>query len=167
MADDTLRIKHIANADRPALGRLMTELWGGATVVVHGTVFRPAALQGLLAVRETRLVGLVTFDTAGDTLEIVTLDALVRGMGIGSELVAAVVGEARRRGLARITATTTNANLDALRFYQRRQFRLLTVRQGAVDEARRLKPQIPATGPYDIPLHDEIDLERLLFSPNT
>jgi hypothetical protein len=54
---------------------------------------------------------------------------------------------------------TTNDNVDALRFYQRRGFQLASVRCGAVDEARRtLKPLIPVTGNYGIPLRDELEL---------
>jgi hypothetical protein len=55
---------------------------------------------------------------------------------------------------------TTNDNVDALRFYQRRGFRLARVRPGAVDESRRvLKPEIPTVGAYGIPLRDELELE--------
>ena len=32
------------------------------------------------------------------------------------------------------------------------------LRPGAVDRSRQEKPQIPRTGDYGIPLHDEIDL---------
>ena len=55
---------------------------------------------------------------------------------------------------------TTNDNLDALRLYQRHRFRLVEVRPGAVDLARRAKPSIPAVGAYGIPLRDELILER-------
>jgi hypothetical protein len=58
---------------------------------------------------------------------------------------------------------TTNDNVDALRFYQRRGFRLRAVRPGAVDDARRtLKPEIPAVGEQGIPIRDEIELERAI-----
>ena len=57
---------------------------------------------------------------------------------------------------------TTNDNLDALRFYQKRGFRLVAVHRHAVDAARRLKPAIPLLGDDQIPLHDEIELEMLL-----
>jgi hypothetical protein len=73
-----------------------------------------------------------------------------------------VTDEARRRQLKRLVLTTTNDNLDALRFYQRREFRLVTVRPNAVEESRRLKPQIPDVGCYDIPIRDELDLVREL-----
>jgi hypothetical protein len=56
--------------------------------------------------------------------------------------------------------TTTNDNLDALRFYQRRGFRISAVRPRAVERARAtLKPEIPEVGAYGIPVRDEIDLE--------
>jgi GNAT superfamily N-acetyltransferase len=160
VADNTLRIKPVVNTDRPALGRFIASRWGAVTVVAHGTVFRPAELAGLVAVRDGRLAGLLTYDVSGDTLEIVSIDAVTPNGGVGSALITAVTDEARRRQAHRMIVTTTNDNLDALRFYQRRDFRLITVRPGAADEARRLKPQIPEIGRYDIPLHDELDLLR-------
>ena len=162
MADNTLRIKPVVNTDRPALGRVLADRWGAATVVAHGTVFRPAELPGLVAVRDGRLAGLLTYDIDGDTLEIVTIDAVTPNGGVGSALLTAVADEGRRRQVERLVLTTTNDNLDALRFYQRREFRLVAVRPGAVDEARRLKPQIPEIGHYDIPIRDELDLVREL-----
>ena len=55
---------------------------------------------------------------------------------------------------------TTNDNVDALRFYQRRGFRLVGLRAGGVDQSRAaLKPEIPLAGSYGIPLRDELELE--------
>ncbi len=57
---------------------------------------------------------------------------------------------------------TTNDNLDALRFYQRRGFTIAEIRRRAVDESRRtLKPTIPDVGCFGIPVRDEIILERV------
>jgi GNAT superfamily N-acetyltransferase len=160
VAENTLRIKPVVNTDRPALARFIAGRWGAATAVAHGTVFRPAELPGLVAVRDGRLAGLLTYDVSGDTLEIVTIDAVTQNGGVGSALVTAVADEARRRQVRRLIVTTTNDNLDALRFYQRRDFRLAAVRPGAVEESRRLKPQISEIGHYDIPVRDEIELVR-------
>jgi N-acetylglutamate synthase-like GNAT family acetyltransferase len=92
-------------------------------------------------------------------LEIVTLNALNRRSGIGSLLIDEVREEAKRRRCREVTLTTTNDNIDALRFYQRRGFRLAALRPGAVDRARlERKPEIPRSGAYNIPLRDEIDL---------
>jgi hypothetical protein len=55
---------------------------------------------------------------------------------------------------------TTNDNLEALRFYQRRGFVLVALHAGAIAESRRLKPAIPLAGRYGIAIRDEIELER-------
>jgi hypothetical protein len=58
---------------------------------------------------------------------------------------------------------TTNDNVNALRFYQRRGFRLAALNAGAVDDARAtLKPEIPPVGAYGIPLRDELVLDKRL-----
>jgi hypothetical protein len=54
---------------------------------------------------------------------------------------------------------TTNDNLGALRFYQRRGLRLVALHVGAVAESRRLKPSIPEVGHDGIPIRDELELE--------
>ena len=66
---------------------------------------------------------------------------------------------ARDAGCTRLRVVTTNDNVDALRFYQRRGFRMARLRPGAVDRSRALlKPTIPETGDYGIPLSDELEL---------
>ena len=62
----------------------------------------------------------------------------------------------------RLWLITTNDNTSALRFYQRRGWDLVTVHRDAVDESRRLKPQIPQTGDDDIPIKHELELELVL-----
>jgi len=141
---------------------LVAELWGSEVVAVHGTMFRPAELPGYIAERAGRIAGLVTYEVTEDMLEVVTLNAIERRTGIGTLLMDAAVRTARRRGCREVRLTTTNDNVDALRFYQRRGFRLAELRPGAVDRARRDKPEIPRTGEYGIPLRDEIDLMLLI-----
>ena len=129
--------------------------------VAHGTVFRPAELPGLIAqTPDEPMAGLLSYEVRGPVLEIVTLNAVPRRAGIGTALVKEAVAEAARRGCREIRLTTTNDNVDALRFYQRRGFRLVELRPGAVARARAAKPEIPGTGAYGIPLRDELDLIR-------
>jgi acetolactate synthase regulatory subunit len=59
-----------------------------------------------------------------------------------------------------VRLVTTNDNMRALRFYQRRGFRLVALNAGALDRSRELKPEIPATGMNGIPLRDELVLAR-------
>jgi GNAT superfamily N-acetyltransferase len=155
-----IRVRLIDDGDRPMLAWLIAELWGSEIVAVHGTSLRPAELGGFIAERSRRVAGLLTYQLVGNMLEIVTLNAIDRRAGIGTMLIEAAVGQARLFGCREIRLTTTNDNIDALRFYQRRGFRLAELRPGAVDQARRRKPEIPRVGDYGIPLRDEIDLTR-------
>ncbi len=108
-----------------------------------------------------RLVGVLTYVVEGAGCEIPTLHVDDPRRGLGTTLVAAVEKVARRAGCARLSVITTNDNVDALRFYQRRGFRLAGLHPGGVDESRaRLKPEIPETGEYGIPIRDELILEK-------
>ena len=100
---------------------------------------------------------MLTYDIVGDECEILTLHVEDQWAGTGTALVDAAAAVATGAGCRRFWVVTTNDNVDALRFYQRRGFRIAAVRTGAVDESRRtLKPRIPPTGDYGIPLSDEI-----------
>jgi GNAT superfamily N-acetyltransferase len=151
-------IRPVAENDRPTVAWLTTQLWGAPEVVVHDDVFHPAELPGFIAERAGRIAGLVTFEVRSRVMEIVTINALNLYQGIGTLLIEAVRAEAKRLGCHEVTLTTTNDNIAALRFYQRRGFRLAALRPGAVDRSRQHKPEIPRTGDFGIPLRDEIDL---------
>jgi GNAT superfamily N-acetyltransferase len=154
-----ISVRPVNEGDRPMLAWLVAELWGSEIVAVHGTSLRPAELAGFIAERSGRLAGLLTYQLLGDdVMEIVTLNAIDRRAGIGTLLIEAAASKARRFGCREIRLTTTNDNVDALRFYQRRGFRLAELRPGAVDQSRQYKPEIPLVGDYGIPLRDEIDL---------
>ena len=124
----------------------------------------PARHPGFVAVREGEIVGHVSYRGEGERCEIVSIDAEPKHAGIGSLLLDAAVGAVREQGYTVVWLTTTNDNLDALRFYQRRGFRLCAVRPGAVDRAREtLKPEIPVIGSYGIRIGDELDLDLQLL----
>jgi GNAT superfamily N-acetyltransferase len=107
-------------------------------------------------------VGIATYRVEGDECELVTLDALVQRRGVGSALLERVAAEARSRSCRRLWLITTNDNLNALGFYQRRGLRLVALRRDAIAEARKLKPEISAVGAQGIPIRDEIELELAL-----
>jgi GNAT superfamily N-acetyltransferase len=132
-----------------------------ADVVARRGHLLDATARPALVVRspDGDIAGVLTYDIAGAECEILTLHAATRWGGAGTALVDAVRGVAARAGCHTLWVLTTNDNVDALRFYQRRGFRMSALRPGAVDESRQtLKPQIPLTGSYGIPLHDEIEL---------
>jgi len=82
---------------------------------------------------------------------------------VGTALLEAVERLARAAGCEHLWLVTTNDNIDAIRFYQRRGFRIAAVNADAVTESRRkLKPGIPEIGAYNIPIRDEIEFEKHL-----
>ena len=140
----------------------MIEWWAGPTVVVHGNVYEPHTLPGFVAVDRERWIGLVTFSMGLPGCEIVSLQSMQQGIGVGTALIESVVREACHRACGRVWVITTNDNMHALRFYQKRGFRLAAVHPNAVDRARLIKPSIPLTGNDGIAIHDEIELELIL-----
>jgi GNAT superfamily N-acetyltransferase len=120
------------------------------------------------------LLGVVTLRFSGGTRgaeppvrehagEILTLHVRDRWSGTGSLLLEAASRVALDHGCGRLFLITTNDNTDALRFYQRRGFRLVALHAGAVDDSRRLlKPEIPEVGNHGIPIRDELVLEKEL-----
>jgi GNAT superfamily N-acetyltransferase len=151
----------VSEADRVWLRELWQREWGGEMMVSRGHVYRLDQLQSLLAWDGDTPIGAATFHIADGGCELMSINATVEGKGVGSLLLTAVEEAARAAGCRRVWLITSNDNLDALRFYQRKGYRLVAVHIGAIDEARRVKPSIPLVGNYGIPLHDELELERV------
>jgi GNAT superfamily N-acetyltransferase len=157
-----LKIRAATVGDRAAIVALLRNRWGGETMVVHDTVYRPADLPAFVAVDGRNLVGLVTYEPGIESWHVLSLDSLVSGQGIGGALLDRVEGAARADGSLRIELVTTNDNVDVLRFYQRRGYRIASIDPGAVDRARRTKPSIPLIGFHGIPIRDELTMVKNL-----
>ena len=148
----------------PWAARLLEQRWGGTQIVSRGRVHQAERLPGFAALRDDQPAGLVTYNIFNNECEIVSLDSLYEGRGVGSALVGAVIELAMRQNRRRVWLITTNDNLPALRFYQKRGFKLTAVYPNALEISRKLKPQIPLTGLDGILLRDEIELEYPLSS---
>lgn len=157
-----LTLRPITDTDRPWLRQWMTAHWGAEWMIVHGERIYPAEHAGFAAFESEKVVGLITYVIRADECEILSLDSLVEGQGIGSALVESARNVALQSGVRRLWLITTNDNLNALRFYQKRGFHLVKIYRYAVDESRKIKPSIPRIGNFGIPTRDEIELEMLL-----
>jgi ribosomal protein S18 acetylase RimI-like enzyme len=139
---------------------LLRTNWGSEKAVSRGRVHDGPSLPGFVAVAEDgQPVGLALHRIEGESCELVVLDSLVEGQGIGSALIDAVRDVALKARCRRLWLITTNDNLHAIGFYQKRGFVLVAVHREALTESRRLKPEIPLIGYEGIPLRDEIELE--------
>ena len=136
---------------------------GHSLVARRGELINPLECPAILADEAGRLVGVLSYLILGADCEIVTLHTSRRWTGIGTALIEEMRRLATGQGCTALRVTTTNDNVDALRFYQRRGFVLSELRRRAVDDARRtLKPTIPLAGNHGIPLRDEIELRQEL-----
>ena len=141
-----------AQADHRWRVALLTEHFGSALVVGHGVVYDAAALPGLVCIDSAgHRAGALSYRIADGQLEVVSIDAKTHRQGTGTKRCSdRATGVARSEGCRRAWLVTTNDNLDALRFDQRRGWRLVRIGRGAVDSARVLKPLIPKIGAYGI-----------------
>jgi GNAT superfamily N-acetyltransferase len=157
-----MNVRPLAEADREWVCRALRDRWGAVVVVTRGALHDPSTLPGFIAEERGTQVGLVTYRIDGAECEVVTLDAFPQGAGAGTALLQAVAAVARDAGCRRVWLITTNDNLRALRFYQRRGFHLVAVHRDALARSRELKPSISEVGFHGIPLRDELELELTL-----
>jgi GNAT superfamily N-acetyltransferase len=156
-----LRVRQRHESDRAEVERFLAERHS-LRVARLGRLEEAFDHPALVAERDATLAGVLTYVLDGDGCEILTLHAAERFGGTGTALIEAVERLAADAGCARLWLITTNDNVDALRFYQRRGFRLAALHPGAVDDSRaRLKPEIPRIGEHGIELRDELELEKV------
>ena len=161
-ANSAIEIRPLADGDRLWAQQFIIEHWGDSIMITPGGTYYPHTLPGFIATFRDERVGLITYSIEKDSCEIVTLDSTKPGAGIGTQLIEAAKQAAYDAHCRRLWLITTNDNLNALRFYQKRGFRLVAIHRNAVDAARQQKPQIPYYGNDQIPLRDEIEVELIL-----
>jgi ribosomal protein S18 acetylase RimI-like enzyme len=153
-------VRPLRDADREHARAWLREHWDEA-MAANGELFYPAEHDGFIA---GDWDGLIAFRIGERRCEVTLLEALREGEGIGSALLDATVAAARASGCADLWLITTNDNLHALDWYERKGFKVTEVRPGAVDRSREtLKPSIPTHNPDNgLPISDEIELTLVL-----
>jgi len=159
-------ITDLSDADKAWVRERTEMLFGGEFLVSRNIQHDPTTLPGFMAVESGERIGLATYHIAGERCELVSIDALCQFIGVGTELLEAVEAAARGAGCRKLWLITTNDNLDAFRFFQRRGFVVSAFRLGTMNDIRRLKPNIPEVGCYEIPVRDEIEMEKPLATGN-
>jgi GNAT superfamily N-acetyltransferase len=158
----SFQIRRLNKEDGAWVTGLLQERWAGPIIVTLGKVHRADELPGFMAVEEEKPAGLITYRIDGKECEIVTMNSLAEGKGVGTALMETVKDTAAKAGCYRLWLITTNDNTKALRFYQRRGFSFVAVHRNAIEASRKFKPEIPLTGNGGIPIRDEVELEMIL-----
>ena len=152
-------VDDLTTADRATIEEVWRTRWGLPICTPTGN-WMPADVSGLVLRRaDGKVLGLVTFRLDGAAAEIVTLNVLEDARaGHGTRLLQSAEQAVRRLGATRVFLYTSNDNLRAVGFYQKRGFRLVRVHLDAVTASRRVKPSIPVLGEDGIPLNDSWEL---------
>ena len=157
-----IAIKEITTEDKAWVLEVFLT-WGAEFVVTRGRKVFASDVEGFYAADVNGLkVGLLTYEIIGDQCEVVTLDSFTKFSGIGTMLMDRVKQKSVSLGCKRLWLITTNDNLDAIRFYQRRGFTIAAIHVNSLENSRRMKPSIPLIGQLGIPLRDEVEFEMFL-----
>jgi len=155
------QVRGLVDADRVWQREFLTTHFASPTISSRRKWIDTMVLPGFVAWRGDQRIGIAmhTVMAAGAECELVALAAVSNQGGVGSALLAAMAESAGAARCSRLVLTTSNDNLDAMRLYQRRGWRMTKIYPGAMDDARREKPEIPAIGAYGIPMRDDVEFE--------
>jgi ribosomal protein S18 acetylase RimI-like enzyme len=153
-------VREATDADRSAARELFQRDFGRTKVVAFGQVMDIDQMPALVAIMRQEPSGALAYRLLGDALHIVALatDPMWQRSGVGGYLVAEAELIARRLKLKRLIVSTTNDNLPALYFYQRRGYRLTDLVPNSVSHHTRQEQP----GFAGVPVRDEIRLEKRL-----
>jgi GNAT superfamily N-acetyltransferase len=155
-------VREANETDRRAARELFERDYGRTKIVAFGELMDLDQMPALVAVMYKDPSGALAYRQLGDALHIVALatDPTWQRSGVGSYLLAEAELIARRLRLERIVVSTSNDNLPALYFYQRRGYRLTElVRDGVISHTHSQQ-----AGFAGIPVRDEIRLEKRIGS---
>jgi ribosomal protein S18 acetylase RimI-like enzyme len=153
-------VREATDDDRAVVRQLFAGDFGRTKIVAFGQVMDIEQMPTLVAAMHRDASGALAYRLLGDALHIVALatDPMWQRSGVGGHLVAEAELLARRLNLARLVVATTNDNLPALYFYQRRGYRMTAF----VPESVVMHTHQEIAGFAGIPVRDEIRLEKRL-----
>ena len=156
------KIKKITEKTRGLVNQFLIENWYSTDMLIRGEIIDGTKLDGFLLQEDNKIIGLITYTFFGNICEIVSLDSKKENMGIGTALLKEIENIAANNKCKKMRLITTNDNLRALQFYQKRGYCLTKLYPNAMNEVRKIKAEVPLLGLNDIPLRDEIELEKKL-----
>ena len=143
--------------------------WGYDFFVSRGKVHKALDLDGILAYDNKKIIGLGLYYIKNNECEIVLMETFDQNKGIGTKIINKIINIAKQNKCNRIWLITTNDNINAIKFYQKRGFCIVNIHINAIVESRKIinaivesrkiTPNIPLIGDFGIPVRDEIEFE--------
>lgn len=147
---------------RDAVNVLLKKEWNCPPSVSRGNAIDTTLLPGFVSLSGNQINGVITYNIKNSECEIVTLNSFEENKGVGTALINAVRSVAKDNKCARIWLITTNDDINAIRFYQIKGFEWVATHINAMNTSRKIKPSIPLTGMYHIPIKHELEFEMKL-----
>ena len=156
-----VEVRTATDDDRAGIASLFLSDFGRSKLVAFGEEFQVESVPAIVADMDGDLAGAIAYRMHGDTLQIVALatDPEWQRSGVGARLLDHAESVARQSGSSHVAVSTTNDNLPALYFYQRRGYRLTEVLTDAITAARG---QTGLVGFAGIPMRDEFHLVKAI-----
>jgi|GEM_PF-1667667 len=158
---DLITIKPISDTDRIWLPVWISQRWRTETLVFRGEKNSPAELPGFVAFMHKMPVGVITYRIKDEACQIISLDTVVHGKGIGISLLEKVLELMQEQKTHKIRMLTTNDNVKRMEFLENAGFKKVKVYEDEVVKySRKVKPEIQPYGYEHIPIKDEIEFCR-------
>lgn len=157
-----VEVRPIEASDRQWVRDFLTANAGSLRVVSRGVLHQADKLLGFIASLEGIPAALLTYNIEDGQFEVVTLHAAIKRQGLGSALLEVARRNAQALGCRQLWLITTNDNEPAIAFYKSRGMALVAVHENALEQSRKLKPEIPLIGLGGLPLRDELEFEYRL-----
>jgi len=161
--DKVLEIREIQDQDREGVNKFLREHWGATDISVRGEIIDGTKLNGFIVYKGKKIIGLVTYIIYDNNeCELVTIDSLRENRGTGTQLIGKVKEIAVENKCDKIKLVTSNSNIRAMGFYQKRGFILSNVYINEMEAVRKLKPEIPLVADNGIPIRDGLEFTLVL-----
>ena len=155
-----MEIVSITPGNRSVINAFLMKHWYSTDMVVCGEKIDMTKLEGLAVFSQGEITALLTYRIKPDHIcEIISLDSLIENQGTATKLLQKVFDIAQTCFCRSVTVMTTNDNLKAIGFYQKRGFDMIRLYYNSIKKSRKIKPEIPLLGDHGIPLRHELEFE--------
>ena len=147
---------------RDKVNKILMEEWEATDIIIRGEIIDGTKLDGFVALKDNEIIGLITYMIENNECEICSLNSFVENKGIGTALINKVKEYSKENNCIRLKLITTNDNIRGIEFYQRWGFTFANIYINAIENSRKLKPEIPMYADNGLPIRDEIEFEMIL-----
>jgi ribosomal protein S18 acetylase RimI-like enzyme len=150
---------------REKVTEFIKEHWYSTEMLIRGQIIDMTKVDGFVIFDDNKkIAGLITYIIKEGECEITSFDSIIPNKGIGTKLINKLFDTVKNTGCSKIKLITTNDNINAIRFYQKRGLDMIRINKGEIDRERVLKPEIPFIGENGIPIKHEVEFEMDLVN---